>query len=438
MYKHHTRHTPKTQYTDIAASDQSDKYQIFYSWLVQNGYQPRFITLGTSASGLRSVYAKHYISQNMIIMSIPRNLLITVDMGKNTVVGKKIIQTNSQFENISSLFIALFLLEDSTKENSFFEPYYQMFPKSQLNIPVFWTDSELDWLRGSRISEDIVKRKNLIQMEYDYICRLCPPFREKYAYHKYIWFRTYVFSRCFAVKIDGNDTSVMVPYADMCNHSNSANTSWEFDNRRNAFTVTALNKIVGGNEICDTYGTKSNRVFLQNYGFCLEDNVGSNGVQPNDVAVKLERIYADELYDTKYVLCGDNAKLFDSDIYISIQNNYEYELFFALLRIIVADEHDLNALALSYDGSSEYTLVNRAKRHVSINNERAAMRMLQTMMQTELDKYERTLEADIELLKYGTLLPLSNQRNAVLLVSNICLCTIYACTFFICILYDVY
>lgn len=57
-------------------------------------------------------------------------------------------------------------------EESFYRPYYQTLPKTLHNMPIFWSEEELTWLKGSYIIQQIQERKAAIRKDYDAICRV--------------------------------------------------------------------------------------------------------------------------------------------------------------------------------------------------------------------------------------------------------------------------
>lgn len=72
---------------------------------------------------------------------------------------------------------------------------------------------------------------------------------------------------------DRNEAS-FVPFADMLNHEKpeKVNVHWKWDSAEQAFTIIATKNIARGEEVYDTYGSKSNSLMLLNYGFTQEDN----------------------------------------------------------------------------------------------------------------------------------------------------------------------
>ena len=81
--------------------------------------------------------------------------------------------------------------------------------------------------------------------------------------------RSLVSSRNFSLYIDDEENSVMVPLADMLNHSNIADTHWTYNNSLECYQMTATRPIKIGQEISDSYGIKNNDVYFLHYGFLL-------------------------------------------------------------------------------------------------------------------------------------------------------------------------
>jgi len=65
-------------------------------------------------------------------------------------------------------------------------------------------------------------------------------------------------------------TFALIPLLDMCNHSFTPNARWEFND--DSYSLVATKDIGTGEEICISYGDKSNEELMYLYGFCTPDN----------------------------------------------------------------------------------------------------------------------------------------------------------------------
>jgi histone-lysine N-methyltransferase SETD3 len=309
----------------------------------------------------------------------------------------------------------LFMLLDRCNPNSFFKPYYDILPRTLSNMPIFWTPEELQWLEGSYMLQQIEERKGAIESDYRGICEIAPEFAQTATLEEFSWSRMCVCSRNFGLTVNGVRTAALVPYADMLNHYRPRETKWEFDDTCQGFIITSLQKINAGAQVYDSYGQKCNHRFLLNYGFSIENNIESDGTCPNEVPLLIQLSVSDQLYDRKVALYGGDNSLPMKRIRVCVSENESTKTLFALLRIIAADETDINLLT-SGSGSSYFRSIREANFPISLRNERAMMTLLQNVIQEHLARYPATLQEDIDLLKSATLAPFSNQRHAVIQV----------------------
>jgi len=114
-------------------------------------------------------------------------------------------------------------------------------------------------------------RKISLKMEYDNICKHVPEFK-RFHHLDFSWARLAVITRIFGFEVKGHKTDGLVAMADMLNHKRPNETSWTFDDARNAFTITTTKRILKGGQIFDSYGRKCNSRYFVNYGFSLDNN----------------------------------------------------------------------------------------------------------------------------------------------------------------------
>lgn len=255
-------------------------------------------------SEMRGVHAKTTIPPNSICVSIPKNCLITVEMGQATDIGQTIIKSGIDLDAPKHIFLMIFLLWDRKVNNdkSFFAPYYDILPKTLRNMPIFWSDEELKGLKGSHLLTQIEDRNQAITEDYFAICEVAPDLAQIATLEEFKWARMCVCSRNFGLQIDGNRTSALVPHADMLNHYRPRETKWTYDDDLQAFTITSLQTIPAGAQVYDSYGQKCNHRFLLNYGFAVEDNTEVDGFCPNEVPVELVLSPQDPLFEAKQSL----------------------------------------------------------------------------------------------------------------------------------------
>jgi hypothetical protein len=66
------------------------------------------------------------------IMAIGKDFLITVEMGHNSPIGRKMLAAGPlDLSAIKHCYLAVFVLWDQLNEDSFFQPYYRILPQVQ-------------------------------------------------------------------------------------------------------------------------------------------------------------------------------------------------------------------------------------------------------------------------------------------------------------------
>ncbi len=226
-----------------------------------------------------------------------------------------------------------------------------------------------------------------------------------------MWARMCVCSRNFGLVINGVRTAALVPFADMLNHYRPRESKWQFDDTLQGFTITAVQKISIGAQVYDSYGQKCNHRFLLNYGFSVENNVEPDGFCPNEVAILLSLRKSDPLYNQKFALTREQC--FPSRrVRVCVGDNENSRLMFAMLRIIEADQQELNTF-LDSSRSIRDAQVPRTCR-----NELKVLQHLKQICDEYLANYPNSFEEDIARLSSSSVEPFSNERHAIIQVKG--------------------
>jgi histone-lysine N-methyltransferase SETD3 len=75
--------------------------------------------------------------------------------------------------------MATFLLEEKQNPDSKFKDYIDTLPSSMKDFPIFFSDAEMHFLKGSPIVHQIKKRQKNIQKDFDLLCDKIPDFKNK-------------------------------------------------------------------------------------------------------------------------------------------------------------------------------------------------------------------------------------------------------------------
>ena len=266
----------------------SNVFVTFENWLLQNGAKFQKLELKDYGDEMRACHAVAEIEEEETIVEVPLKCLITVEMGKETQIGRAILDSNIELDAPKHIFLMIFMLLDRQNPRSFFKPYYDILPPSLGNMPIFWTRTELAYLEGSYLLQQIEERNEAITADYRAICSIAPDFALMVNLEDFKWARMCVCSRNFGLIVNGIRTAALVPYADMLNHYRPRETKWQFDDHSQAFTIISLQGIQARAQVYDSYGQKCNHRFLLNYGFSVEHNVEPDGFCPNETPLYLQ------------------------------------------------------------------------------------------------------------------------------------------------------
>jgi SET domain len=194
----------------------------------------------------RGVHASTDIPKGTLLISVPRRCIVTTDMGRTLPLAKKIKESEHHLYAPRHIYIVLYILWDITTNgsDSFFHPYYDVLPKSFPNCPIYWSPEELEYLEGSFLVNDIMRRKRAMWEDYITVRRIAKAEGERWfdgvTLEQFQWARMAIMSRNFAF-VDGTQTRIwaMVPQADMLNHQRPPEVKWTFNVEEDAFLVTA-------------------------------------------------------------------------------------------------------------------------------------------------------------------------------------------------------
>ena len=218
----------------------------------------------------RGVLAKSNILKDEIIMTIPKDCLISLETAFETNYGKKIGEfMYNELNSPKHCLLTSFLLYE--EKNPKYKYYFDLLPHDYSNFPIFYTNKELDYLKGSPFLSQILEKKEDMKSDYNKLCEYLPDYKQ-FSYLKFCEARVLISSRIFGIAINDNKTDVLAPFADLLNHKRPRQTQWYYDDNLESFVIQATENIKEGSEIFDSYGKKTNARFLLNYGFCLDDN----------------------------------------------------------------------------------------------------------------------------------------------------------------------
>lgn len=402
----------------IESTDDKNKFDVFIKWLHNNGCKFPKLDLIDYGNEVRGCHTMAEIEEDEIVIQIALRCLITVEMGKDTSIGRAILLSNIELDAPKHIFLMIFMLVDRKNPNSFFRPYYDILPATLHNMPIFWREDELALLKGSHLLQQIEDRNIAIKNDYEAICSIAPELATVCTLEEFQWARMCVCSRNFGIIVNGIKTAALVPYADMLNHYRPRETKWQFDDNLQGFTIIALQSLGNGVQVYDSYGQKCNHRFLLNYGFSVENNIEPDGFCPNEVPILLEFNPNDPLYEQKYFLGKTDGIFPNKRIRVCVGDNENSRSLFAMLRLIEANQSEWEQLANDSTTNMRFPSMRSTSFALNINNETKILQHLKKLIESYLSEYPSSYDDDNLKLASNAVQPFSNERHALIQVKG--------------------
>lgn len=166
--------------------------------------------------------------------------------------------------------IALYLLEQRTRENSPWRAYVDALPQTYDTMPIFYDAERLAYLQGSYALDAALGRNRRYRHEYARI-RAAVADHASFSLEQYRWARTAVHTRCFRVGAEKHKDRVMLPLIDLVDHDLSGSAAWGLREPVEGVACWARTVIEPGEEIRLSYGARPlSRHFIA-YGFLNSD-----------------------------------------------------------------------------------------------------------------------------------------------------------------------
>lgn len=225
----------------------------------------------------RGIYTTEPIKEGNIVIKIKSKYLLEYQQ-----IYK--IYSIDDIEEANSL-VAFYLTKLFLDKDEFWSPYIDTLPENLKEFPYYWNEQELNYLKStsfySGVEINYPTYLETIQTDFDIIYQyntensIIQNCSKDELWNTYIRFRILVGSRIFGYLKYGIETSGMVPYIDLLNHSGDQNTIWCWNDKLDAFVLIATRNINKGEELTDNYGVKTNIELLLYYGFTIFSNPAS-------------------------------------------------------------------------------------------------------------------------------------------------------------------
>ncbi|HYE93007.1 MAG TPA: SET domain-containing protein-lysine N-methyltransferase [Terriglobales bacterium] len=215
---------------------------------------------GPSGRVLRAAEA---VPAGELLLVVPRALLVTIADARRMVASGPFAAALGVAGPYTTL--ALFLL-DTLARGGPWHPYVAPLARHRPRTPPFFTEAELAELAGSWVVDRALRSRRALERSFAAV-RAALPASTPLTYEQFASARALVLSRVFEDTVDGVETQMLAPIADLADHHERPEASWCYDAGAGAFVLVARRDVAAGELVHISYGRKSAAEFLLMYGF---------------------------------------------------------------------------------------------------------------------------------------------------------------------------
>ncbi|CAJ1939796.1 unnamed protein product [Sphenostylis stenocarpa] len=362
----------------------------FWQWLkeegVVSGKTP--VKPGVVPEGLGLVALKD-ISRNEVVLQVPKRLWINPDAVAASEIGKVCNGLKPW------LAVALFLIRERSKDDSLWKHYFSILPK-ETDSTIYWSEEELSELQGTQLLNTTQSVKEYVKSEFrrleeEIILPNKKLFPSPITIDDFFWAFGILRSRAFSRL--RNENLVVIPLADLINHSAAVTTedhayeikgaaglfSWDY-----LFSLRSPLSLKAGDQVYIQYDlNKSNAELALDYGF-IEQNADRNAY-----TLTLQISASDPFFGDKLDIAESNG--FGETAYFDIFYNRPLPPgLLPYLRLVALGGTDAFLLESIFRNS----IWGHLELPVSRDNEELICRVIRETCKTALAGYHTTIEED--------------------------------------------
>ncbi|KAE9019533.1 hypothetical protein PR003_g13039 [Phytophthora rubi] len=337
------------------------------------------------------VFAKQPLTSGQVTLQVPFQLT----MNTESAVKSDLAPVLEKYPQIpDDEVLALHLMHERSKgDESFFAPFIASMPTT-FDLPVFWTEAELNELKGTNVLLLTQLMKKHLERDFENIHQaVAEDVAEIFAslptltIDDYMWAMSVIWSRAFGVNRGGKYLRVLCPAMDMFNHEvtvrNPLDDFVSFDEEKQMMTHHVPENVAAGSALHISYGQYSNAKLLYSYGFVSPENFRRGvdfwmKIPPTDPYYKLKQTVLDSNELTGEQTYDFRGTLLSKDV---------DERLLATLRVILMNEQEIRLYKKAFESSI-----------LSVRNELAVYENLQSTCRRKLANYATTLEEDEAIL----------------------------------------
>ncbi|KAI3987708.1 hypothetical protein MKX01_028442 [Papaver californicum] len=374
----------------------------FWEWVCSEGVisnkSSSVIKPGTVAEGL-GLIAQREISRNEVVLEIPQKFWINPDLVASSEIGKFCGGLKPWVS------VALFLLREKANKDSKWSSYLEILPE-RTDSTIFWSEEELSELQGTQLLSTTLGVKEYVHREFLKVEQeVILPNQHLFpsiTSGDFFWAFGILRSRAFS-RLRGQDL-VLVPLADLINHSSSItteNVAWEIKgggifSRDVFFSLRTPVSVKSGEQIYIQYDAgKSNAELALDYGF-VESRPDRNAY-----TLTLGISDSDPFFGDKLDIAESNGLVGETAYFDIVLGQPLPPAMLPYLRLVALGGQD----AFLLESVFRNAVWGHLELPISPANEELICRVLRETCKTALSKYATTIEEDEKLLQGGNLSP---------------------------------
>lgn len=236
------------------------------AWSGTHGARWDGIDFRIDANGGAFGVATRALEAGESILSLPRRLMIVDDeLGESTTGAVSL-----GFEPDPRDSLAAWLPLEARDPASAWRAYLDALPVYLAGFPMFRGADDLAALAGTAAHALASDTNRDVLHVYE---RFPAELRERLSLADFAWGRAIVMSRAFHAPGTLEHRIALLPIVDIFNHRRD-DTSWSY-NPFDGLVVRTERAIADGDEVCFSYGDRSNSHLLVHYGFTLPENTAN-------------------------------------------------------------------------------------------------------------------------------------------------------------------
>eukprot|EP00735_Rhodelphis_limneticus_P005273 TRINITY_DN17046_c0_g1::TRINITY_DN17046_c0_g1_i1::g.20973::m.20973 TRINITY_DN17046_c0_g1::TRINITY_DN17046_c0_g1_i1::g.20973 ORF type:complete len:434 (+),score=148.97,sp/B0VX69/SETD3_CALJA/30.05/4e-46,Rubis-subs-bind/PF09273.6/2.9e-19 TRINITY_DN17046_c0_g1_i1:29-1303(+) len=355
-------------------------------WASENGVEMSGIEFANFDDGHLGFRATEEITGEKIVLKVPTELLITL---KSAVEGK----CKPLFENVESLHptyaLALHILASDLDANSPLKSWLGAIPR-ELDTPLFWSQEELDELKGTSALTLATMRRNVIDEDYQKV--IVPMLKNDSSnvfpadwvtLDRFRWAVSITIARSVTFALDGALLPLVPTVADFFAHAN-VQSSFTLDGEPARLRVMVNATYHVGDEVFVSFGNLSNTEILLNTGKFVDAN-------PHDEVRLAMSVREDDPFFAAKTAVLDTHGLGKHHLFRLAPSGLPLDLLQAVrVQLMKASEMD------------RFDHVFTGKGYISLDNELAAYRQILSAADTLIAAYPTSLKDDVEMLQKQT------------------------------------